>query len=596
MTPPAPLTRLRRLVGGLLAGTALLAACQAPTPVGPTPKRSPRDDAPRVTATGTPDVAATPTATPAPSATPEVAATAAGPTATPAATATPALVADAPLDLLVKPPGASALVTGAVRLDASYIVATGAGNILSHNGGAIVAAGAGNILSHNGGAVLSHNGGAIVAASAGNVISHNGGALVAAGAGNLLGSGGAGIVAAGAGNILSHNGGAYRLTQAAATAAPVATGEVAAAAGVEVAVRSLRTGAYLPVGVDKDGKPVYVVYTNLEGGYALYVPEAEQGQVMIEAAVARDKKDPRLEYQTLSGVAAGVDEDATVVTEVLRRSFAMRIRTLLREDDEATALEAMLGSSRNRIKDVPGAELAFKQVFGQLWRAADAAGLTAEQDQQVLYNYAYAVTDALLRKFDLAKVQLTPGVYWDGVEEPAIPALIQIIRQAREKATERLRANPGFFATLDWFKAVNQRTVAAGRRTTPWEIKRPADLGPLVTDEFIVIDPGDDSYDFSPPVTAEDDCVGDCQFHLDALKTVLKSLDAAGVPAAATPDGEGEGPARRTKKGYDQVDRLNQAQFNIILQIVLHMISLPAADKAEVLGVFDRYEPGAATN
>ncbi len=579
MSSPTRSNAMHRALAGLVALSALLAACQVQLPAAPAARKSPRgDEAPR-TATPRPGTPVAPAAVTSP--------TGPGP-ALPGPAVTPAPV----LDLLMKPAGLTMLVAGAVRLDGSYIVAAGAGNIVAAGAGNIVAAGAGNILSHNGGQVLSHNGGQIVAAGAGNIISQNGGQIVAAGAGNLLSHNGGQLVAAGAGNILSHNGGQivaagagnYALLQASG----VQAGEIAPVAGAEVAVRSLRTGQYLPLGVDAAGKPVYVVYTNLAGQYDLYVPASEQGNVMIEANVLRAQRNARLEYQNISGVDAGIDEDTTLVTQVLRRSLATRLRIMFRKADRQAAMDSLLGASNSRIDGAgEGARQLLETAFGRIWDVANEVGLTREPDDQVRLTYAFAATDAMLRKFDVNAAKVRPGKWWDGEEEPAIPALVQIVRQAREKATEAMRRDPLFHTKLAWFNAANARAVASKRRAAPYAIERPADLGTLVIEEFIVIDSEDPTLDFSRPLTNSPDKDA---FHLDALVTAFESIGANGVPPAISPGGRGDGPDRRTADGRDQVDRLNQAQFEIVLQMVTHLLTLGAEEQAEISDTVRRYK------
>ncbi len=131
---------------------------------------------------------------------------------------------------------------GSVLVDASYMVAAGAGNVLSHNGGQIVAAGGGNILSHNGGQMVAAGGlnmvaaGGLnmVAAGAGNLVAA-GGQIVAAGAGNIVAAGGGNMVAAGAGNLVGPDGGSLVAAGAGNMVAAGAGNMVAAGAGNLVA-------------------------------------------------------------------------------------------------------------------------------------------------------------------------------------------------------------------------------------------------------------------------------------------------------------------------------------------------------------------------
>jgi hypothetical protein len=96
---------------------------------------------------------------------------------------------------------AGALPTGAGKVvsnDGGSIVATGAGNVVSNDGGSIVATGAGSVISNDGGSIVSHDGGSIVSHDGGSIVSHDGGSIVSHDGGS--------IVSAGAGNFIPQNG------------------------------------------------------------------------------------------------------------------------------------------------------------------------------------------------------------------------------------------------------------------------------------------------------------------------------------------------------------------------------------------------------
>lgn len=98
---------------------------------------------------------------------------------------------------LVGMDGGSLVAAGGLNMTAkqlagAQLVAAGAGNVLSHNGGTLVAAGGLNLVAAGG---LN-----LVAAGGGNLVAAGGLNLVAAGAGNLVAAGGLNLVAAGGGN------------------------------------------------------------------------------------------------------------------------------------------------------------------------------------------------------------------------------------------------------------------------------------------------------------------------------------------------------------------------------------------------------------
>lgn len=551
----------RRFLPATLAACCVLAACQVP----PVPSGGSADAPRRPRASGT--------ASPAPSASaPSDAPGGASPSPGPAAGAAV---------LLQRPPGAVRTLVGKVKLDAGYVVGAGAGGIVTAGGaevlgagggalvqdaagprlqradGTVLATGAGNIVSNNGGSIISNNGGSLISDKGAGILSNNGGGLIGNNGGGLIGNNGGGII--------GNKGGGYRVTQA----APVA-GEVLAAAGVAIAVRSMRTGAYVPLGVDAAGAPVHVVYTNLAGGFELYVPEAEAGNVIVEAAVAPGVADPRLGYRLVSGVAADVDEDSAVVTDLLRRSFAERLAEFFAMGDRAEAVESVVDVDRTPPEAVP----VLRESFGALWDAANASGLVREPDRELRLAYAYAVTDACLRDLDLGGVALDPASGWSGTAEPAVPAIMRAITRAREAAGEQLRRDPAAFSAAPWFQALNERLVAVGRRAAPAEIRRPSDLSRLMMEEYLLYDPRG-TMSFEPPVTRPEECgTGStvCNSALLGLESLYQRLGVA--------------------DGRREVERLAFAQQAVIIATVLNFaFTMPPEGREEVFGIVRRYPP-----
>ena len=373
---------MRRFSTGLLAVLFLASAC-GPTPGARDPKK------------------------PRPAGSTSVKASSAAPLATGTGTPGPGSALD-PARLRAQP--GSVALGGLVRVDAAYIVAAGAGNVLSHNGAQIVAAGGGNILSHNGGQLVAAGGlnlvaagglnlvaaGAgnlvaagglnLVAAGAGNIVAAGGGNLVAAGAGNLVAAGGGNLVgpdgaslvaagagnmvAAGAGNLVGPDGASYRLGPQVpgyrlAQAAAPAFGTQLPAAGMLVWVKSLETGNPVPLGLGPDGQPAFAVFTDAAGRYDVHVPAAQRDTVMVVAEVPF-RNDRRTGYGILAAQLDGeraIDEDKALVTRYLRLAARTRfdhfLLPFLRQgglDDEA-ALQAIFGQTGPDEKPVLAPEL-----------------------------------------------------------------------------------------------------------------------------------------------------------------------------------------------------------------------------------------------
>jgi hypothetical protein len=229
---------------------------------------------------------------------------------------------------LAKPASASTTLAGAIVVDAGYIVAQGGGNIVAQGGGNVVTAGplntndGGSLITNDGGSMTGGNGGTtIVAQGGGNIVAQGGGNLITNDGAGVVASDGVTIVAQGGGNIVAQGGGNYRL------AAAPAPGTQLPAAGMAVGAYSLTSGRYVPVGVDKAGKPVYTVYSNLQGAYELYVP-ADAGNVLVVANVP-GSRDHRLAFDLLDGAGDRLDEDTAMVTKLLRQLMYGRFQVYI---------------------------------------------------------------------------------------------------------------------------------------------------------------------------------------------------------------------------------------------------------------------------
>lgn len=287
--------------------------------------------------------------------------------------------------LLAPPPGENARLQGTVTIDANYLVAAGAGNVISQAGGPLVAAGAGNLVGPDGASLVGPDGATLVAAGGGNVVASeglnlvgpdgasligpDGASLVGPDGASLVGADGGSLVGADGGSLVGADGASFRLAQAfspAATLSPAvalsparslspavafslaqapslapaqpaarpplpALGQLLPAAAMRVGLIDLRDGKPLAVGVDGDGKPVYTVYSNLAGRFELFVPAALKDYVRV-VAEAPGKPDARLRYDSIVRADEepdDVDEDTARVGRFLRAAFAARFEQLM---------------------------------------------------------------------------------------------------------------------------------------------------------------------------------------------------------------------------------------------------------------------------
>ncbi len=412
---------MRRALLATLVLASTTAACQTAAPRVDLPDaRNARSERPRAEATRTP---ARPGEAP----------------AAPVVTSAPAArVSQAPVATgqLLRPAGDSTVLAGSVAVDASYLVAKGGGNILSHNGALIIAAG--------GASLVGADAASLIAAGAGNLIATGAGNLIAAGAGNLIAAGAGNLVAAGAGNVVAPNGARYRLAAAAAT--DVALGAVLPAAGMQLAVRDLRNGAPVALGADAAGQPVFAVYSNADGAFELYVPKALASNLRVEARVP-GAQDPRLAYEVLAlpgGAPAAIDEDSALVYHYLAESWRGRMRSLMTElaVEPPRSDEAVIRKLYGR-----GGTAAFQAMLGLLkplitelragMKAADVASPAA------IAAASARAADTVLARIDLsglvAKQAPEYAPFLTG-EEKAFTVFIDAVKQVRAAAAAQMRA------------------------------------------------------------------------------------------------------------------------------------------------------------
>ncbi len=420
-----------------------------------------------------------------------------------------AIAASPNLDLLKAPEGATERLTGTLRVDAAYMVAAGAGNVLSHNGAQIVAAGAGNMVAAGAGNM--------VAAGAGNMVAAGAGNIVAAGGGNIVAAGGLNLVAAGAGNMVAAGGGNYTLPDAAvpsprfaiaqAAASPAAVPVIKAgvqlpAAGMLISIVSLATRKYLPMGVNAQGEPVYSVYSNAQGGYEAFVAPGEEQNLLVVANVP-GQPDSRLIYNTFADRVderqRDVDEDTAVGARYLRRCFTGRLTEILMETD----IDRMVSIATNdpNLNDLVKPLIA--PMFERFRTLAQAKGLGPGADKRVVQAFAREVVDATLSNMKLTEIEIDPltARLWKGPPNTkALPILGKIMITLRERATAYMqnpadptkydarRFSPTFLVEVNNSAFPNPKTGLKIPLIDPnRKIDKPTDLNDFVIEEYLSV-------------------------------------------------------------------------------------------------------------
>lgn len=317
----------------------------------------------------------------------------------------------------------------------------------------------------------------VVAIEASYVISNNGGSLVSNNGGNVLAVGNALVSDHGGGIISDHGGGLigkvkYRL------AATVEVGTLVPVAGMEVGVRSLSSGEALPVMRTADGSPVFTTTTDDTGAYLTYLPEAERGNVLVEAHVP-GSQDPRLRYTTLTSSGKEheqpVDEDSAALAVFIRHSARQRLVELL----TARGPEGV-GAIITEKWDVPDeVRETMRALFQELRDEAARAGID-QATPEAVEKVAEGAADAVLAQIDLAELQLDPAIFpaWKGPREPALPALQATLARIRTLAAVKLRGNPRYFDNQPYLIEANQ----GGQQ---FQILRAADLSAFIQDAYL---------------------------------------------------------------------------------------------------------------
>lgn len=359
---------------------------------------------------------------------------------------------------------------GALAIDASYALATSNGLLLGPATGQVL--GAGQVISNNAGNLVSENGTGLISDAGGNIIANNGGTLIANNGGGLISDVG--------GSLTSKV--KYALADVAGPP-PLTLGTELPAAGMLVEALSLHTHKPLAIGLDGSGQPVYGIYTNLKGDYAISVPPAEAGNVLVTALVP-GSTDQDLNYALLGATGTSAlkfDEETAVVTKLVRTIIADRLIGWIlvppvSESASTDPLNAILGG-----------------FLGKL-AAAEKQANTATLPPATALALAYRVGDEVLSAIDFSTVTVLTGGKWNGpANELAIPFMADALRGIDQGAAPVLAANRHAFDDLVAQQPLNFAKLAAHYPEiavippVSFKIAKPADVSDFVARGTIAI-------------------------------------------------------------------------------------------------------------
>lgn len=426
--------------------------------------------------------------------------------------------------LLQKPAGSFSTLAGTLTVDASYVVAAKEGNLVANNGGNVLAAG-GGLLSDSGGGLVgkvkgavglvSNGGGGVVALASGNIIANNGSGIISEHGGGLLSDHGAGLLSDAGGNLVANNGGnivanngggLVGKTKLHTLAVDIpAYGQQVIAAGMQLQAIDMTTGRALELGRDAKKQPVYAVYTNLAGGYEIYLPTGLQTNVRLYAVIP-GHDDPRGHYSAITPPSAtsplALDEDIAGVTRLFREAMHEKFNTLLqaRASDLANgltddAVDGFMGGG--------GTNPAVKAIFTGLIKTLFASIRANPRITPADYpDLAFLLGDVLLAHsgnlsdIDLDQTQYSPNDLAEIGDNPlakgkAFPNMAKILQLSRETIIKLAGdKSPAQVAQLFATKPYLQRANDYRARLHPddpkpyYVIEKPSDLADFINEEY----------------------------------------------------------------------------------------------------------------
>ncbi len=380
--------------------------------------------------------------------------------------------------------GASIAVGGARVVD---------GRLVSNNSGSVIAEGAGNaIASFTGGRATALDdgtllaGGALIGDAGSGLIGNNSGGLIGNNSGGLIGDAGSGLI-----GKTKYQAPRYSLAQATS-----GVGVALPAAGMLVGVVSLDTWEYLPLGQDASGKPVYAVYSDANGRFAVHVPEAKKDNVLVVTTVP-GSRDPRGTYDFVAtdrSAENAVDDLGRMVARYIRRTFTGRLADTIKAPEVTLLLldrEATLGGDPSKPDSAKG---AVKVMVDLLVSLGAETGVGPDTPDDVLNRKAQRLIDLALARIDLRNLMITADdipIWTDDVgirpPYPVLDAYRAGLIVLLDGSTKQLRAEPNFF-TQDYL--ANVINASSGGDAPPlmqdWtgRIKTPSDLGEFMMVEY----------------------------------------------------------------------------------------------------------------
>ena len=395
-------------------------------------------------APGTPS-AARPKASPAAMGSPRVA----------GASARPSTPAAAGAEVLRAPTQAHTALHGRIAIDAAYAVAAGGATFISDQGGGLIQVP---------NALLANNGGNLISRDPAGIVSHNGAGLTSK----------VKLISDRGGGFISDQGGGLRAFGLRQAGGP--EHRSVPAAGMIVGLLSLRDGAYLPIGVDSQGKAVYAIYTDARGEFVLNAPAGIKDNVLVTASFP-GTRDTRLAVDLVTrpvAVEGGlvVDDSTTVITAYMRRAIVARLEEVTTPDPCSLEGAPADSFSKSSFQTVAGllADPLDTDAFKRLPRASRL---------RVLTRYADA---ALAGMTDLEAVEIQPSLARGvRVSGPALPVLRAQLAEVERAAARRLAESPTYFDDRPY--------VTLMGRIHPNEpivsIRKPADLSEFMVPAFM---------------------------------------------------------------------------------------------------------------
>jgi hypothetical protein len=466
---------------------------------------------------------------------PIAASASATPKADRAATTAASPMATEPVRLV--PPPASTLLQGVVTVDAGYLIANNGGSIIASGGAGVVVVGPYLISDASGGFTSS----GLVSDHGAGLVSNNGGGLMTEGtSASLIGK------AKYAGALGSRPFGLLEATD-------VPLGTQLPAAGMEIEVESLADGKKLGILQTEDGTPVETIQSDDQGRYNAYVPTGLESNVRVVARLPKRAESPslQLELETITAPRRAeqkpLDDETAQGARYMRVSAEGLIRRMISNEDVSASIEfyattwKVPAALRAQVADL------FTMLHDAAVKARVPSAAAAQQDE-----LAKRLVDVMLSSFDLEDVMLDPKLNSDvqeGEPEPALAAFVAVLRAMREGATLQLQADATHFDKQPYLIDANQNRPSG----QAYRIRRPADLGAFVVDEYFA-----------------KDSAGRAQ---SSIRNVLLSVNADTDP----------------KTGFDQARRMVNAAKGLGARVALAMASDEQGSRTRLLQLIEDF-------